>query len=178
MVCCGATCGIGARTGAASRSRYRHGSSSPAALERVAFGHGEHLLLVDDEPALLRATARNLEHLGYVVTCARDVASALAEFQRDPGRFAAIVTDREMPGANGIDLVRGARAILPDVRVLLCSGYFSPTTRRDALSAGALGLLAKPVATAELSRAIRAMLENPVSATTPAAIAGKRGASD
>ncbi len=132
---------------------------SPPAEERVAFGRGERLLLVDDEPALLRATARNLEHLGYQVTCAHDAGAALAEFARDPGRFAAIVTDHEMPGANGLELIRDALALAPDARELLCSGYLAPTTRRQALAAGALGLLAKPVSTVELSRAIRAVLE-------------------
>ncbi len=78
------------------RARDRR-DQGPAGLQR---GH-EHLLLVDDEEALLYTIRRMLARLGYRVEAYSDPALALAAFQAAPTSFDAVITDFMMPGMSG-----------------------------------------------------------------------------
>ena len=124
-----------------------------AALGRVA----GRVLLVEDEPLLMRATARLLSGLGLTVvtaTRAEDVPRALAA---SPGRLALVVTDVVMPGQSGVELVQQLRASQPDLPVLLLSGY-SPDSLGELLTTARTGFLAKPFATRALGEAVHELL--------------------
>jgi two-component system, cell cycle sensor histidine kinase and response regulator CckA len=119
------------------------------------------LLLVEDEPAVRRATRRTLERAGYRVHEARHADDAL-ELWRTLGAGAvdALVTDARMPGMNGVDLAARLRADRSDLPVLLVSGYAT-----DALGpgAGALGIgptrfLGKPYEAAELVELVQGLV--------------------
>jgi DNA-binding NtrC family response regulator len=84
------------------------------------------ILLVDDEPALLRLMQTFLTRLGYIVEACPDSKSALAAFERAPDQFDVLVTDLTLAGISGEDLGMQMAAANPTLCVLLCSGYDFP----------------------------------------------------
>jgi PAS domain S-box-containing protein len=91
-------------------------------LERPVTARGR-VLLLEDEPALLRVTALQLERAGFSVQAHMDPAEALERFALDPAGFDVVLTDHTMPVMTGIDFARRVRGIRPDLPVVLCSGH-------------------------------------------------------
>jgi nitrogen-specific signal transduction histidine kinase/CheY-like chemotaxis protein len=117
-------------------------------------GRGERVLVVDDEEALLAVTCESLKRLGYEPSGFADANAALAEFERTPQEFHAVVTDEVMPGVSGTQLataLRGRRANLP---VILVSGYIGTMISELAAGAGVREILKKPVHAQELASAL------------------------
>ena len=85
----------------------RHSEVTLAAAEAAAAapprGHGERVLLIDDEAPVLAVTAEVLSRLGYEAVSFSDSRSALAAFEAAPERFDVVVTDEVMPGLTGTD---------------------------------------------------------------------------
>jgi PAS domain S-box-containing protein len=140
----------------------------PTVTEPVepATGHGparmpgdEHILLVEDEAQVRSIIARQLANLGYEVTTAASGAEGLACLQADPA-IALMITDIVMPGdLQGPDLAARARDLRPDLPVIFISGYpLEAAIHSKGLLPGDVNLT-KPVALAELSRAIRDKLD-------------------
>jgi CheY-like chemotaxis protein len=77
---------------------------------------------VDDDPLILDSTAFLLEDLGHRVVQANSADSALARLQAD-GSIDLIVTDFSMPRMTGIQLAEAARALRPELPILITSGY-------------------------------------------------------
>jgi PAS domain S-box-containing protein len=120
---------------------------SSGALVRAAEaarGHGEHLLLVEDEAGVLMPTKRLLERQGYLVTACAGAVAALAELRANPNRYRLMLTDQNMPRISGIELIKQARQFLPDLIVILASGALVPALEAEAQSLGKVELLAKP----------------------------------
>jgi CheY-like chemotaxis protein len=80
-------------------------------------------LLVDDDPVVRRALARQLELLGFIVTEVDSGERALELFRSAPARFRVAVVDRTMPGLSGDRLIERLHDIQPALRVVLVSGY-------------------------------------------------------
>jgi CheY-like chemotaxis protein len=104
------------------------------------------VLVVDDEFLVLETMVDFLETLGFEPVAASDAETALGHLARDR-EIGVLVTDVRMPGMNGVELARRARAVRPDLKVLLASGY----THMAELD---LPLLAKPFTMADLRRAL------------------------
>jgi two-component system, cell cycle sensor histidine kinase and response regulator CckA len=81
------------------------------------------ILLVDDEPLLLRLMKTYLKKLGYVVEGCADGKSAIEEFDRASGAFDLLVADLTLPDTSGQDLAVELARKNKNLRVLLCSGY-------------------------------------------------------
>ena len=113
------------------------------------------ILLVDDDLTLLEILQHNLARLGHEVELARDGDEALTMLA--DGRFSLVVTDWEMPGTNGLELVRKIRAVDPYGRmyVLMLTARDTPAHRMDGLFAGADGYIAKPFGMTDLLAAIQ-----------------------
>jgi nitrogen-specific signal transduction histidine kinase/ActR/RegA family two-component response regulator len=127
------------------------------AEESLPHGQGR-LLLVDDEPALVRLGYSVLTQLGYDVTTYTSSVEALAAFQATPDHFDLVITDYTMPQMTGEALARALRSLRPDIPIILETG-FSHTI--DAERAAALGLnafLLKPWTVRELARTIAQVL--------------------
>jgi PAS domain S-box-containing protein len=117
-------------------------------------GRGERVLVVDDEEPLLAVTCESLRRLGYEPTGFADAQAALAEFEREPERYDAVLTDEVMPDFTGTQLatvVLGRRSNLP---VILVSGYVGSIISELATSAGVREILKKPVHAQELASAL------------------------
>jgi two-component system, cell cycle sensor histidine kinase and response regulator CckA len=94
----------------------------PVSPAPVARGSGQWVLLVDDEPAVLKATARVLELFGYRVLSSSEGAAALELFEAHASEVAAAVTDLMMPGMDGNELVRRLRLGRPGLPIVTVSG--------------------------------------------------------
>jgi len=121
---------------------------SQLALRR---GRGQRLLLVDDEPGILKAVSRLLQELGYEVTTCAQPRRAWQMVTAEPGRFDLVIADHEMPGLTGLELAAALHLVTPDLPVVLCSGYLRPEVVTAAAAYGVGGVLAKPADLVELS---------------------------
>jgi PAS domain S-box-containing protein len=117
-------------------------------------GQGERVLVVDDEEPVLAVTCESLKRMGYEPTGFADAGAALAEFERAPRHYDAVLTDEVMPEFTGTQLatvLHGRRADLP---VILVSGYVGAMISELANSAGVEQILKKPVHAQELAAAL------------------------
>lgn len=106
------------------------------------------ILLVDDDAAVLRATAAVLERSGFAVTAVADGPAALRAL--DDARFSVIVSDIMMDGMSGLELLRLVRERDADIPVVLMTGGPSLASAIEAMNHGAHRYLLKPVAVDEL----------------------------
>jgi signal transduction histidine kinase len=125
--------------------------SDDAALASVPPAGQLPILLVDDEPLILRTGRAMLEHAGYPVTAVGSAAAAMSAMADKD--FAMIITDYSMPGENGVALIRQARALKPEIPVILVSGLVHVDEVDDEL-ANRLIVLPKPYKKQDLLDAI------------------------
>jgi len=117
-------------------------------------GHGEVVLVVDDEPALLDVTCRILRSHGYVTVPARNAEEAVAAASAQPVDL--LLTDAVLPGSSGEALVEQVRAWMPGVRVLHMSGY--TPGRGNYAPVGQADFVHKPFTSGALLEKVAAML--------------------
>ena len=117
-----------------------------------------HVLLLDDQAALLRVISRGLERLGLRVTSFEVPDEALAALRASPAGFDVVVTDYDMPGVQGLDVTRQVKAVRRDLPVVLCSGFLRPEAVAAAAAAGVARVLNKPFTAKELAAVVRELL--------------------
>ena len=84
---------------------------------------GGQVLVVDDEPQVLKTASRMLERLGCEVVMADSGEVAIQRFSENPSGFGWVLLDVTMPGMDGVECMRRLREIRPDIRVVMSSGY-------------------------------------------------------
>ena len=131
--------------------------AAPAARREVR-GHGEHLLLLDDESAVVRPMQQLLGHLGYRVTACTEPMHALALLAAEPRAFDLVITDHEMPGMNGAVFTQRAHQLNPQLPVVLYSGHLLPADVQMAEVSGVQRILRKPVDPVALSEHLAELL--------------------
>jgi len=121
------------------------GKAEAAGAPRPAGARGgtQHVLVVDDDDALVRLYQHFLGRLGYRVTGLTDPVVALACFRENRGAFDAVVTDVSMPRLSGFDLAREVLALRGDVPVIVTSGYVTPEDEEEARQLGVRRLINK-----------------------------------
>ncbi len=134
------------------------GAPAPADGELIAPTGQGRILLVDDEAMLAEMGKTMLERLGYEVTVQTASSEALALFDRDPGRFDAVITDQTMPGLTGIELARRMLRLRPDLPIILCTGYSNQVDEAQAQAAGIRGFAMKPLAMKDLASLLHTAL--------------------
>jgi PAS domain S-box-containing protein len=137
------------------------GAESPAGEEApsaMPTGHGERVLVVDDEATLCYAYASVLERLGYRVTRHTDPRRALEAFVMNPHEFDVVVTDLTMPHMKGTDLAEHLLMIRPALPILLLSGLADAVGPDELAALGLRGFLAKPFLPAALADAVHRAL--------------------
>ena len=123
------------------------------------------VLVVDDEPQILRALAINLRARGYEVCTAGDGGEALQQAAAHPPDV--VVLDLGLPDLDGVDVIAGLRG-WTSVPILVLSGRSDSIDKVDALDAGADDYVTKPFGMEELTARLRAMLRrNTPQQTTP-----------
>jgi PAS domain S-box-containing protein len=135
------------------------GSRVPTAalrLEATSWRGAGQVLLVDDDPMVLHALARQLGQLGFVVTQARSGAAALELFRAEPSRFRLAVVDRTMPDLSGDCLIERLHELEPALPVVLVSGY---STGGAVVDSDRVAFVAKPMTLCDLQRAAARLLD-------------------
>jgi DNA-binding LacI/PurR family transcriptional regulator/signal transduction histidine kinase len=120
--------------------------------------HGsERILVIDDEPVQLRTARRVLEHLGYSVITAPSGEAGLALFNapHSSDEFDLVIVDMMMPGLDGLATLERIRALRPQQKALIVTGYTPPQADRSDEDAW----LRKPYTQQSLSRAVRRALD-------------------
>lgn len=102
----------------------------------------ERVLLVDDDATFTGRLGQALQARGYTVAEAHDYDGAEAAALRDPPTMA--VVDLRMPGRSGLEVLQRLRELVPEVRVVMLTGYGSIATAVDAMRLGAVGYVQKP----------------------------------
>src|SRR5262249_10428544 len=140
------------RAGRAAARASRSGSRSREPMPEPA-----NILVADDDPGLRESLERTLAREGYRGVVASAGQAALERLQG--GGVDLVLTDLKMPGLSGIELLRAAKAIAPDVDVILLTAFGTIEEAVKAMKDGAYDFLTKPVQRAQLQRVIRQALE-------------------
>jgi two-component system response regulator HydG len=116
-----------------------------------------NLLVADDDPGLRESLQRMLARAGHNVVLAPDGRAALTELQG--GGIDLVLTDLKMPGLSGIELLRAAKAIAPDVDVILLTAFATVEVAVSAMKDGAYDFLEKPFRGEQLLKIVAKALE-------------------
>lgn len=135
--------------------------ATTALTQAVPRGHGECILIVEDEAAVRKVVALQLERLGYSIVEAESAAAAL-ELLNAGETVDLVLSDVQLPGGmNGVELSAELARSFPDVGVILTSGYLENVVESDTGSVddrGIEGVLRKPYRQKELAMRIRGAL--------------------
>ncbi|MFC1812662.1 PAS domain S-box protein [Thermodesulfobacteriota bacterium] len=124
----------------------------------------ETILLVDDEDMVIEVGQQILATLGYNVLTARGGKDAINVFEKQPDRIDLVVLDMIMPDVGGGDAYDKMKAVNPDVKVLLSSGYSVDGQATEILERGCDGFIQKPFNIEQLSKKIREILDGDLDA--------------
>ncbi|MDP6544102.1 MAG: response regulator [Phycisphaerae bacterium] len=103
-----------------------------------------HILMVDDEVAILRMTKRILTVKGYDVTTCASGAEAVEVYSKLHDKIDLVILDMIMPKMNGAETLIQLKQIDPTVRVVLCSAFIPDLKGHTVAAEGFVGFLSKP----------------------------------
>lgn len=127
---------------------------APVGAGKVPQANGAVVLFIEDEPLVRQIAESILEELGYEAVFADGAAQALEILAQSRTRFDWIFMDVILPDMHGRELFRRIRALLPESRIIVCSGFSSREEVRELLDAGALAYLPKPFTPTDLQKAV------------------------
>ncbi len=130
----------------------------PPCPSEIPRGHGERVLVVDDDAVSGFVIEKLVESLGYTVTRCTRPEEALARFTAAPSSYDLVVSDLAMPGMNGEELIGHLDAIRPGLPIIVASGFLENARQRLIDRGIARAVLNKPVSREELARALAAAL--------------------
>jgi len=115
------------------------------------------VLVVDDDQAVRQALSRTLEKAGYDVVLAEDGQAGLNRLRE--GAIHILLADLKMPMLSGQELLRAAKAIAPDVEVILITGHGTVEDAVEAMKEGAYDFITKPFKRVQLEKTIKKAAE-------------------
>lgn len=120
----------------------------------VRTGHGEWILIVDDESEIRTMTAAVLTQYGYHVLTAADGAEAVSIYAQRSADIRVVLTDIMMPVVDGVALCRVLRKMNPEVSLLVATGYADESRAQELRSLNVSEVLSKPFSTGILLAAL------------------------
>lgn len=111
-----------------------------------------NILIVDDEEDVCRTLSLILTRHGYTCQTAANGAEALKKCSEQT--FDVVLTDRGMPGMNGLELAEQIKAQMPQTRIILITGWPGPLTADEQMRSGIEGILTKPISKTDLLNAL------------------------
>ena len=115
------------------------------------------ILLIDDEPDIVRVLSMSLRADGYDVIPAHSGAEGIEVFEKE--RPDIVLTDIKMPGIDGYHLLKKIKEINADTRVVLMSGYSNDFSIREAIELGADEFIVKPFRGSDIIQVLEAAAE-------------------
>jgi excisionase family DNA binding protein len=105
-------------------------------------GEGRRVLIVDDEESIRELLSKTLAIERYEVDTAVDAAGALDRMRN--AAYDLLIADLKMPGMDGLTLIRKAKTLNADLRIIIITGYSSESSAIEAVNLGVNGYLTKP----------------------------------
>ena len=136
------------------------GSVDAAALQTdLPLGHGELILVVDDEESIREITRGTLETFGYQVLTASDGTEALALYADKKNEIAVVLTDMVMPFMDGPATIRALQRMNPKVRIIAASGLGAGQHAGEGVLEGVAVFLNKPYTAEKLLKTLAQVLQ-------------------
>ena len=120
----------------------------------------ETVLFVDDEDMIIEIAEDLLNSLGYKALTARSGKEAIEIFDENKEHIDIVLLDMIMPDMSGSDTYDRMKAINPDIKVLLSSGYSINGQATEIMDRGCNGFIQKPFKMKELSQKLREVLDD------------------
>ena len=133
---------------------------SAEAAPSLPRGHGQTVMIVDDEKPLVALAEEILAELGYEPVGFNSSTAALEAFREAPRRFDIVLTDETMPELIGTDLAREISRLRPDVPIVLMSGYSGPQLLERARAIGIREVLRKPLQSKDIAECFGRVLRS------------------
>lgn len=115
------------------------------------------ILVVDDEKHIRDSCIKLLERKRFDAEGAASGAEALEKISKEV--YDLVLLDIRMPGMDGIEVLRRAKEIVPDILVLVLTGHGTMDTANEAIKLGAVGFIRKPISIEDLAESIDEALE-------------------
>ncbi|MBD1909378.1 response regulator [Leptolyngbya sp. FACHB-8] len=122
----------------------------PSEDNELPIGHGETVLIVDDEAAIREIAKHSLEAFGYQTLTANDGLEAISIYVQHPQKIDLVIVDMMMPSMDGSLAIRALKEINPDVRIVAISGLITSETCSNLTDTDVLAFLPKPFTTKDL----------------------------
>jgi PAS domain S-box-containing protein len=122
-------------------------------------GHGETILLVDDEPSILTITAQTLQTYGYQVLTATDGAEAVAIYAQRQNEISVVLSDMMMPVMDGQGMIRVLLRINPAIKIIATSGLTANGGVIQVSGTGVRHFLTKPYTAETLLTTLQTVLQ-------------------
>jgi len=126
----------------------------------ITHGHGETILIVEDEISILELAKRILEGLGYTVLIARLPSQALECIKEHSGEIHLLITDVVMPEMNGKELSDRLRTVCPTLRTLFMSGYTANVIAHRGVLDQGVQFMPKPFSKESMAQKVREALDS------------------
>lgn len=117
------------------------------------------VLVVDDEAEVRDLLAEYFTEIGYDVTTAVDGARAIEDITRNPTKYGLVISDLQMPGVDGLGVLKAAKAANPSLAVIIVTGYASVDSAVRAVRMGAYDYLTKPFTLGQIEVIVRRAAE-------------------
>ena len=135
-------------------------AAESAPLEKTSAGHGECVLVVDDEEPIRAAVKAVLEASGYRTLLAGDGAEALAVFAQNAPHIGVVLTDISMPFMDGVALIQALQKMAPALTVIASTGQSEKARIADLRALRVHTVLAKPYGAETVLRAVAGALQS------------------
>jgi CheY-like chemotaxis protein len=146
------------------RAKERGSPIRPATVISPARGHGETILVVEDDPKVRQVTVSALRSLGFQVREAENGDEAVVSLNRNNG-VDLVLSDVKMPGSlNGTELAKQVQENWPEIKILLTSGYVDAEEDIEQFN-----IIFKPYRVSELAERVHSLLNTPAVQTSQVA---------
>lgn len=129
------------------------------AVEKTVEGGTETILIVEDEESVLTVAKNMMTSLGYRVFAAHNGRDAVEIYKKENQVIDLVMLDMIMPGMSGGETFDQLKAIKPDIKAILCSGYSMNEQTKQIMERGCRFFLQKPFSIYDLSEKIRKALQ-------------------
>lgn len=127
--------------------------------EEISRGHGEAVLVVEDELALLSMDKMMLERLGYLVLAAGTPDEAIRLSEKHANEINLVITDVVMPEMTGRELAERLQSLYPGIKIMFMSGYTADVIAHRGVLDENVNFIQKPFSMKDLSIKVREVLE-------------------
>lgn len=117
------------------------------------------ILFVDDENSVRTFALRALRKKGYDVVGCNSAENALETLETDKN-FQLLITDMVMPGQNGIELAKQVLEILPDIKIILASGYSEDILKGEFADVENMSFIPKPFSLSDLTKKVYEVMKS------------------